>query len=677
LPGGVFLIFTIPVVLQWSLPYFSVETFNVLRQPLLTMIPNDLKSRRFHFIFLVCTLIGLTSPSVAQDISVIPLPVSVQKGDGHFLLTPNTTIYVPAKQSDLLSVATYLADELAPATGFKLKANEGTGTGIQFEIAPKTEAQLGAEGYILQVNSGKITISANAPAGFFYGVKTLLQLLPREIEGDQAASGVSWRIPSVTIRDYPRFAWRGIMLDVSRHFFSKEYVKKYIDQLARYKFNRLHLHLTDDNGWRIEIKSLPKLTEVGAWRVPRTGTFGSNDAPRPGEAATYGGFYTQDDIRELVKYARSRYIEIMPEIDVPGHSMAAIAAYPELSVTGDTSIRVNPGSKFSTWFGNGKFEMHIDNTLNPTDEKVYQFLDKVFTEVAALFPFEYIHMGGDECYKGYWERDPKVQAFMKKNQLRDGVALQAYFTKRVSQIITSKKKKLMGWDEILEGGAPAGAAVMSWRGTKGGIEASHQKLPVVMSPAPHYYLDMVQGDNAIEPPVYSKARLKDVYAFDLLPKEIDTTYVLGGQGNLWTEQIPTPQHAEYMTYPRAFAIAETVWTPESKKDWNSFAERVESHFERFDAAKINYAPSMYDPVITVKKNDKGQLVIDLTTEVPGLEIYYSVDNGVPNQYYPKYSQPIVFPNGADMLRVITYKGNEPAGRLISIKTEDLEKRVRK
>jgi hexosaminidase len=628
------------------------------------------------FFFLICVCCFVAH---AQDISIIPIPVTQQAGSGSFEITASTAIVVPATQHDLKKIATYLAEKLKPATGIAIKSSDSpsSGSAIQFVLNAEPDAMIGQEGYSLEISSSKVLITANAPAGIFYGVQTLFQLLPKEIESNTVQSNVKWEVPVVAIKDYPRFAWRGIMLDVSRHFFSKEYVKEYIEQLARYKFNRFHFHLTDDNGWRVEIKSLPKLTEIGAWRVPRTGTFGSNDAPRPGEAPTYGGFYTQGDIKELVQFAKDRFIEIIPEIDVPGHSMAAIAAYPELCVTKDASIKVDPGSKFSTWFGNGKFEMHIDNTLNPTDEKVYQFLDKVFTEVAMLFPYEYIHMGGDECYKGYWERDPGVQAFMKKNNIKNGEELQSYFNKRVGKIITTKKKKMIGWDEILEGGIAPGAAVMSWRGTKGGIEASHLKHPVVMSPAPQYYLDMVQGERSIEPPVYSVARLKDTYGLNILPEGIDSTFVLGGQGNLWTEQIPTEAHLEYMMYPRTFAISETMWSPKNKKEWTNFVERVEDHFERFDQAGINYAPSIYDPIIAVEKNTNGQLTIELSTEAQNVDVFYTVDNGIPNQHYSQYKEPIKFPQGADMLRVITYRDNKPVGRLISLKTEDLEKRIKK
>jgi hexosaminidase len=614
---------------------------------------------------------------IAQDIFVIPAPVKLQRGNGYFKVNNLTSIVVAPNQADVYKVGVYLTSKIQPSTGYSLKIIEYVQSGIQLVLNSKPEIRIGKEGYTIDITTDNVFIRANTAAGLFYGVQTLIQLFPAEIES-KTVQQVNWQLPVATILDYPRFAWRGIMLDVSRHFFTKEYVKEYLDQIARYKYNIFHWHLTDDNGWRIEIKSLPKLTEVGSWRVPRTGTFGSNAAPKIDEAATDGGFYTQEDIREIIKYANDRFIQVLPEIDVPGHSMAAIAAYPELSVTKDPNTKVNPGSNFSKWFGPEKFEMYIDNTLNPTDEKVYRFLDKVFTEVAALFPFEYIHMGGDECYKGYWEKDANVQEFMKKMNLKDGQELQGYFNKRVNRILSEKRKKLIGWDEILEGGIAPEATVMSWRGTKGGIEATHKRHHVVMSPAPIYYLDMHQGDRSIEPPpTYAQARLKDVYTFDILPTGIDSIFVLGGQGNLWTEQIPTGLHAEYMTFPRAFAIAETLWSPKLHNDWDNFVGRVESHFDRFDKSGLNYSKSMYDPIIGVKKNEAGLLEISMSTEVNGLVIYYTIDNSIPNQYFSKYTEPIIFPEDVDLLRVITYQNEKPMGRLISIKTEELEKRIKK
>ena len=619
----------------------------------------------------------LTSVRImSQDLFIIPEPVELIKNEGTFTITQNTVISVQGQPQEVSRLAAYLNSRISRPAGLQLKTSSAESNTIQLMLNSKANEQIGPEGYTLDVTNDKILITGNTPTGIFYGIQTLLQLLPAEIESMSLVTNVAWQVPAVHIVDYPRFAWRGLMLDVSRHFFPKEYVKEFIDRMARYKFNRFHWHLTDDNGWRVEIKSRPRLTEVGAWRVPRVGTFNLNEPPRPGEKATDGGFYTQDDIREIIAYARERFIEVVPEIDVPGHSMAAIAAYPALCVTKDTTIKVNPGSSFSTWHGHGKFTMHIDNTLNPTDEFVYEFLDDVFTEIAALFPYEYIHIGGDECYKGFWERDPKVQAFMKKNKIKDGVALQSYFTKRLTKMIMDKDKKVIGWDEILEGGLAPGAAVMSWRGTKGGIEAAHQKHEVVMSPAPVYYLDMGQGEPTIEPPIYGTSRLKETYAHDPLPPGVDSTYILGAQGNLWTEQIPTTHQVEYMTYPRAFAISESTWSPKSKKNWNSFAKKVEHHFARFDRANVNYAPSMYDPIINVKKNSAGMLEVTLEPEVSGLTLHYTYDNTVPNKYSPAYSGPITIPQGADNFRVMAYRNATPLGRLISFKMEDLAKRAK-
>ena len=616
-------------------------------------------------------LLGLFIQSFSQ--AIIPVPVKIQTGAGQYHLTASTTI---GGSKEAQSVVTYFVEAFKKPSGYRLSTS-GTSADIQFLILEKPNSMLGKEGYQVWVNEKGIKVYANTEAGLFYGMQTLLQLLPKEVESDVVISGMAWTIPYVTIEDYPRFGWRGLMLDVSRHFFSKEEVKQFIDQMARYKFNRLHWHLTDDNGWRIEIKSYPKLTSVGAWRVPRTGTFNSNTPPKPAEKATYGGFYTQNDIREVIQYAKERYIEILPEVDVPGHSMAAIAAYPELCLTKDTTIRVDPGTRFSTWYDNGTFEMHIDNTLNPTDEKVYQFLDKVFGEVASLFPFDYIHMGGDECYKGYWERDAGVQEFMKKNKIKDGVELQAYFNKRVNAIITSKKKKLIGWDEILEGGAAPDAAVMSWRGTKGGVEATQHKHFVVMSPAPQFYLDMMQGEPSIEAPVYNSSRLSDIYAFDVLAPGIDSTYVLGGQGNIWTEQIPTTAQLEYQTYPRAWGIAEGLWSPKSRRNWADFVNRVETNFQRMEIANVNYSPAIYDPIISVRKNSEGKTVVEMKTEVAGIDLMYTLDNAIPNRYHPRYQSPILLPDDADFLKVQSYRNGKPAGRLIVLKTEELLKRIKK
>lgn len=640
---------------------------------------------RFHhlasakFLLTLIFFVGLNSPAFSQEDtpSLIPIPVSMESGNGSFELTAETGIIVPAGNVELVKIADHFSNMIQSATGFNLRKKNTGDKGIILSLLEKNDSQIGTEGYHLNVTPENVTIQANKPAGLFYGLQTLMQLLPKGIENETVVKDTEWLIPAVKITDYPRFGWRGLMLDVSRHFFPKEVVKEFIDDMARYKFNRFHWHLSDDQGWRLEIKSLPKLTEVGAWRVERHGQWWKREPPTAEEKATYGGFYTQEEVKEIIQYAKDRYIEILPEIDVPGHSMAAIAAYPELSVTEDSTIMVNPGSQFSTWHGNGKFTMHIDNSLDPSNEKVYTFLDKVFTEVAALFPFEYIHMGGDEAYKGYWERDADNQAMMKKMGMKNSEELQGHFNKRVNKIIQSKGKKMIGWDEILEGGLPDGAAVMSWRGTKGGVEAAHQKAKVVMTPSPMAYLDLYQGDPSIEPPTYSMARLKDSYTWDPVPEGVDSKYILGGQGNIWTEHMPSKTQVEYMAYPRALALSEIYWSPKEKKEWKSFVNRVEDHFERFDEAEMNYAKSIYDPIINVTKNKEGALVINLSTEVEGLDLYYTLDQTLPNQYYPKYEAPIIVPKGVSLFRVVSYKDGKPMGRLISIPVEDLEKRVKK
>jgi len=435
------------------------------------------------------------------------------------------------------------------------------------------------------------------------------------------------------------------------------------------------LHLTDDEGWRIEIKSLPKLTEVGAWRVERNGRFGDQRPyPKKGEKTTYGGFYTQDQIKDIVSYAAERNITIVPEIDIPGHSMAALAAYPELSTKKDPKF-VNPGSKFSEWYGDGTFKMLIENTLNPADEAVYEFVDKVFTEVAELFPGEYIHMGGDECYHGYWAADAKVQKFMKENDIKDTHELQSYFVKRVEKIINSKGKKMIGWDEILEGGLAEGAAVMSWRGMKGGIEAAKMEHEVVMSPTTFAYLDYSQGDHSVENRIYADLSLEKSYSFEPVPEEVDAKYILGGQGNLWTEVIPNLQYAYYMTYPRAFAIAETLWSPKENKNWDSFITRTEGHFERFSVEQNSISKAVLDPIISIyKEGDK--LMCKLENNVPNTEIFYTVDNTYPVGFGEKYAEPFEIPQGNLSLRTQTFRNGKAIGRQLLISREVLEKRVK-
>ena len=527
-------------------------------------------------------------------VALIPQPVSLAQGTGSFVFPAQLNI-ISGQQEEVRKIADRLAETIRNGSNHQVSVKEGTASSDKsIFISIATDKTFPKEGYRLSVTTNGVILTASEPAGIFYGMQTLLQLLPPK--NNAGVKRETWSLPVLTIEDHPRFGWRGLMLDVSRHFFTKEQVKDFIDEMAAYKYNILHWHLTDDQGWRIEIKSLPKLTEVGAWRVEKTGTFGTFSAPEPHEPRNYGGFYTQDDIREVVQYAKERYINILPEIDVPGHSLAAVAAYPELSCT-PGKYAPSSGDRFMIWPPSGHFYGKIDNSLCPANEKVYEFMEKVFSEVAQLFPFDYIHMGGDETARNFWQKSTQIKALMKKEKLKDLDEVQSYFVNRMEKIINSKGKKMIGWDEILQGGLAPNAAVMSWRGMKGGIEAAKMGHEVVMSPTDFAYLDYMQGDVILEPPVYSSLRLKKAYQFEPLPEGVNPELIKGGQANLWTEQIYNVRHRQYMLWPRAFAIAEALWSPKEKRNWNTFVPRVEQHFLRFDEAGIKYSPSMYDPGI--------------------------------------------------------------------------------
>jgi hexosaminidase len=621
-------------------------------------------------------MVGLTGFSQKSEtvISIIPEPVSLVQGTGHYTLPEPISINIP-DLPELKETVLLLKQKLA-ATGKSVTvSNSRQNASVQFMLNKKEDNTLGKEGYTLSVTAAGIVIKANKPAGLFYGVQTLLQLLPKEIESAKPVKGIAWNVPVVEITDYPRFGWRGLMFDVARHFFTKDEVKDFIDNMARYKFNLLHMHLTDDEGWRVEIKSLPRLTSVGAWNVKRVGYFGTFDKPSPDEPRNYGGFYSQDDIRELVKYAKDRFIDIMPEVDIPGHSMAAIVSYPELSCTpGADKYQVISGEKFIDWHPGG-FDALVDNTLCPANEKVYPFLDKVFTEIAELFPFGYIHVGGDECAKNFWEKSDAVKQLMQKEHLKNMEEVQSYFEKRVEKIVESKGKKLIGWDEILEGGLAPNAVVMSWRGMKGGIEAAKMGHQVVMSPTTFVYLDYMQGDPIYESKVYATLRLNTTYQFEPVPDGVDPKFILGGQANLWTEQIYNNRYLQYMVWPRGLAVSECLWSPKEKKNWNSFARKVENNFPRMDIEQVKYSRCMFDPIFTARKDANDSLLIDLATEVEGLDIHYSFDNSHPDNYYPVYKTPLSVPKEAVMLKVVTYRGDKVIGRQIDMPVSELKERA--
>lgn len=598
--------------------------------------------------------------SVEELPALIPVPQECAFGDNAFRLTRSTTIGTDVANAELTAIAAYFNGKLNPATGYTLPVQEKG----DIQLALVDEPELGDEGYRLAVETDKIRLEATQPAGIFYGVQTLLQMLPKEIRSSEVQPDVNWTIPCAQITDKPRFEWRGLMLDVSRHWFTKEEVMRYIDQLAEYKMNVFHWHLTDDQGWRIEIKSLPRLTEVGAWRAERVGDWWSRTPQQPGEPVTYGGYYTQEDIKEVLAYARQRYVRVIPEIDVPGHSLAALVAYPELACF-KAPQAINVGNKF---YG-------IDeNALCVGNEKTFEFLDKVFTEVAALFPDEYIHVGGDECFKGFWAKCPKCQQRKRTEHLKDEKELQSYFIHRLEGMLKQKGKRLIGWNEILEGGLAPEATVMSWQGMEGGIEAAKAHHHVIMTPTQHCYLDLYQGEPSVEPVTYSMCRLTDCYRFNPVPDSIPEGMVLGAQGNLWSEAVPTFRHAEYMTWPRGWALAEVLWSGPDKTDWNGFWPRVEKHFERAEAANIRYARSMYNAIVTPYL-ESGELRIKLGCELEDSKIYYTFDNTDPDDCAPAYTEPLRIPKDATRLRVVTYRNGKPSGKVISLTIDELRKRA--
>ncbi|MEJ7780104.1 MAG: family 20 glycosylhydrolase [Daejeonella sp.] len=627
---------------------------------------------------LCCLVISFGAFGQSPDkIAIIPQPVSLVKGAGHFTLPKNVVIQAPSSPELSTAIAT-LRDRLSEPTGYRvISVSSSPAPTVKLQLNSLADADLGNEGYKLSVTPTQVTIRANRAAGLFYGIQSFIQLLPVQIESKVQVNNVSWTAPVVEITDHPKLGWRGLMFDVARHFFTKDEVKQYIDAMVRYKYNLLHLHLTDDEGWRIEIKGLPKLTEVGAWNVKRIGTFGDFIPPTAAEPRNYGGFYTQEDIKELVKYAKERFVDILPEIDVPGHSLAAIASYPELSCTPEAvNYKVRSGEKIMDWSGGAPPKALIDNTLCPANEKVYTFMDTVVSQVAKLFPFDYIHLGGDEAPINYWQKNEQVKALMVREGMKDIKEVQGYFTRRMEKIVESKGKKFMGWDEILEGGVSPATAVMSWRGMKYGIEAAHDKHQVVMSPTTFAYIDYMQSDAISEPRVYASLRLNKSYEFEPVPDGVDPQYIKGGQANLWTEQIYNIRQAEYMTWPRGLAIAESVWSPKGRKDWPDFFGRVESHFKRMDLAEIKYAPSVYDPIFKASKTPDNRLKVELSTEVTGLDIYYSFDNSFPDRFYPKYTTPLIAPVDAVQLKVITYKGKDPVGRMLTMPISELKTRAR-
>lgn len=515
------------------------------------------------------------------EINLIPDVKHIVQSDGFFKINNQTLIETA---EDGKEIAHSFCDMLAPALGYMLAIQNDSTAGdkpiIQFTLVPSMQ-HLGNEGYTLSVTPQKIKAQAYAKAGLFYAAQTIRQLLPVEVFSSRAVEGVVWQVPCCVIEDQPRFSWRGAMLDVSRHFFPVEFIYKFIDLLAMHKMNSFHWHLTDDQGWRIEIKKYPRLTEVGAWRKETRSGHENNAATStsPFDGIPHGGFYSQQEIRSIVAYAHKRYINVVPEIDMPGHAQAAIAAYPLLGNTGKT-LEVG-----TTW---GIYE----NVYNVNDSTIH-FLQDVLDEVLDLFPSPFIHVGGDEVPKTQWKGSPEAQARMKEIGLKNEDELQSYFIRRMDQFLTSRGRRLIGWDEILEGGLAQNATVMSWRGEAGGIAAVQSGHNAVMAPNTHTYLDYYQTkEKAGETlAIGGYLPLEKVYLYEPVPAGISADkrkLILGAQAQLWSEYMPTPARVEYMAFPRLCAFSEVVWRTKGQCDYPAFLSRLNAHQYRLDQLKVNY-----------------------------------------------------------------------------------------
>jgi len=580
-----------------------------------------------------------SEPKEPSSISIVPRPAWIKVATGTFTLTDETPLLVSSLDEDIQKVALFFSDQLKFSGGPVLKirtlTKEDKNTPAIILAYTKDRSGIPSEGYILKVMKHQIIIEGSSGHGLFYGIQSLLQLLPSEVlQYSRPSPGRKYEIPCLEIKDHPRYSYRGMHLDVSRHFFPKEFIKQYLDLIAMYKMNTFHWHLTDDNGWRIEIRKYPKLTETAAWRVDRENLPWNDRSPQlPGEKATYGGFYTQDDIREIVNYASQRFINVIPEIEMPAHSVEVLTAYPELSCAGGP-FTVPPGGYWPN-----------ADIYCAGNDSVFLFLQDVLTEIMELFPSKYIHIGGDEADKSNWKKCPKCQNRIAKEGLKDEDELQSYFIRRMEKFIVSKGRKLIGWDEILDGGLAPEATVMSWRGVEGGVEAAKQGHDVIMTPNSYCYFDYYQADPQFEPKAIGGfTTLKKVYSFNPSPEELtleQKKFILGAQGNVWTEYIPSIAQAEYMAVPRMIALSEVVWSPEKDRNWDDFRLRLKEQFRRLDAMHINYSKGSFKVDVRTFLDPKtSKLKIVLSSEQPDIPILYTLNGNNPNSNSSVYSTPV-------------------------------------
>jgi len=582
----------------------------------------------FLLLSLASSIVAQTRKGFDNHFSIIPQPLILKARAGNFVIGKKTRIYVDHNNTSLRKIGEMLSAQLKLETGFDISVNETPGNSTNDAIIlTRNNAvdTLGTEGYNLSVRPERIIIKSVHPAGVFYGMQTLLQLLPVISE----AKNNRFIIQGVDIIDKPRFGWRGMMLDVGRYFYSVDFIKKFIDYLAMHKMNTFHWHLTDDQGWRIEIKKYPKLTQIGAWREATQ----YDRATSQIDQNPHGGYYTQDQIREVVAYAKDRFVNIIPEIEMPGHALAALVAYPELSCTG------------------GPFKIPLYWNIQKDvycagNEQTFQFLEDVLTEVADLFPSPVIHIGGDECPKDRWKLCPKCQARMKAEGLKDEHELQSYFIRRIEKFLLTKNKRIIGWDEILEGGLAPNAAVMSWRGVVGGIAAAKLHHDVVMSPSDYAYFDYYQGEPYLEPVAFGGLlTLEKVYSYEPVPAELnakEALFIKGVQANIWSEFIHSPEKVEYMSFPRVAALAEVGWTDPKLKNWEDFKRRMVMQYKRYENAGINYSKTAMNVTYTsVKNNTNGTAIITLKTNSYQPEIRYTIDATEPTESSPIYYNPFI------------------------------------
>ncbi len=596
-----------------------------------------------------CLLFASIGFAQIDEINIIPKPNSVERGRGAFSLNPRTKIL--ASRPGDVKLADYINDYLKSNRGFSLKVirSSPSRTNIIILGGSWIESGYGNGAYSLDIDPKTIKISATGDAERLYAVQSLLQLLP-------SGKG-KVEIPAVEIQDSPRFPYRGMHLDVARHFMPVEFVKRYIDLMSQYKFNYFHWHLTDDQGWRIEIKKYPKLTEIGS---KRSETHVGNYSPIfKGDGVPVEGFYTQEQIKEVVAYAKARYITVVPEIELPGHASAALAAYPELGCKSDYKYEVK-----KTW---GIFK----EVFCPTDE-TFKFLENVIDETIALFPDSpYVHIGGDEVLKDHWKESPFVQELKKRENLKDEHEVQSYFVQRIEKHVNARGKKIIGWDEILEGGLAPNATVMSWRGMKGGIEAARAKHDVIMTPTDFCYLDYGQGDPATEPiNIGGWLPLEKVYQFDPVPKELtadEAKYIIGGQGNIWTEYMKTPDKVEYMALPRMLAIAEAVWSSPENRDFDNFRLRLAANLLRLEQQKVNFRiPEPRNLRNTVLGPSEQFKVENIYSDIPGARVLYTTDGRDPNAGSPEIPAKLMISppsGGAQTLKTIVVL---PSGRTSAV-----------